>query len=210
MYPGLVLGGSSPVPDHLDVSSYWDTTMVDETSDLAAARKRIGAALEGFIEVASKENWEEPVTWHGGVRIPVYSLASILINEYLVHGRDIATAANEHWEIGRAEAVAIFEGHLPILPHYVNEEAVANLRASYRIDIRGGRTVYITVDRGSLSISTEAPMKVDCRISADPVSYLLVGYGRVGQWKPILTGKIVAYGRKPWLGLTFAKLFHSV
>ncbi len=46
-------------------------------------------------------------------------------------------------------------------------------------------------------------------ISADPVAFLLVGYGRIGQWGQILRGKLVASGRKPWLGLGFGKLLTS-
>jgi hypothetical protein len=41
------------------------------------------------------------------------------------------------------------------------------------------------------------------------VAYLLVGYGRCGQWSSILRGKIVAGGRKPWLGLKFGRLLTS-
>jgi hypothetical protein len=37
-----------------------------------------------------------------------------------------------------------------------------------------------------------------------------VGYGRIGQLGPIVTGKLVTWGRKPWLAPRFAKLFYSV
>ncbi len=46
-------------------------------------------------------------------------------------------------------------------------------------------------------------------ISADPVAFLLVGYGRTGQWGQIIRGKLVASGRKPWLGFGFGKLLTS-
>jgi hypothetical protein len=50
---------------------------------------------------------------------------------------------------------------------------------------------------------------VDCRISADPVAFLLVGYGRVSQWPQIARGKMVAWGRKPWLGVKFRSLLRK-
>ena len=45
---------------------------------------------------------------------------------------------------------------------------------------------------------------MDCHISADPVAFLIVAYGRGSQWPPVLGGKITAWGRKPWraFGLT--------
>jgi hypothetical protein len=61
------------------------------------------------------------------------------------------------------------------------------------------------VDDGTATI-TEAENPVDCWISADPTAFLLVGYGRVSQWSQILRGRIVAGGRKPWLGAAFSQL----
>jgi hypothetical protein len=43
-------------------------------------------------------------------------------------------------------------------------------------------------------------------ITADPVAFLLVGYGRISQWGPILRRQIVAGGRRPWKALRFAML----
>ena len=60
--------------------------------------------------------------------------------------------------------------------------------------IRGGR---LTVD------ADDGP--VDCHVSADPVALLLVSYGRQSQWVPALTGKLLAWGRKPWLGLRLTR-----
>lgn len=56
---------------------------------------------------------------------------------------------------------------------------------------------------------TEPGPKSDCTISADPVAFLLVGYGRTGQWGEIARGKLVAGGRKLWLGLSFGRLLTS-
>ena len=41
--------------------------------------------------------------------------------------------------------------------------------------------------------------------SAEPVALLLVAYGRRSQWGPVLTGKLVAWGRKPWAGLRLTR-----
>ncbi|MGI8407888.1 MAG: maleylpyruvate isomerase family mycothiol-dependent enzyme, partial [Actinomycetota bacterium] len=69
--------------------------------------------------------------------------------------------------------------------------------------------VYVTVAGGEVTLSEVTDRPVDCRISADPVAYLLVGFNRTSQWSAIAKGQLVAWGRKPWLSLTFAKLFDS-
>jgi hypothetical protein len=50
---------------------------------------------------------------------------------------------------------------------------------------------------------------VDCVISADPVTYLLVVYGRMPLGRALLRGGMVAWGRRPWLGLCFKSLFFN-
>jgi hypothetical protein len=74
--------------------------------------------------------------------------------------------------------------------------------------LRGGPGYRISVDDAVAAVTEPGP-KADCRISADPVAFLLVGYGRTGQWGQIGRGKIAAGGRKPWLGLTFGRLLTS-
>lgn len=44
---------------------------------------------------------------------------------------------------------------------------------------------------------------------ADPVDLMLVIYGRTSQWGPIARGRLLAWGRKPWLGLSFQSRFFN-
>jgi hypothetical protein len=42
---------------------------------------------------------------------------------------------------------------------------------------------------------------VDCHTSADAAALLLVAWGRQSQSEAIARGKLLAWGRKPWLGV---------
>jgi hypothetical protein len=211
MYPKLVSGEASPLEDHLDMAPAWERMLAeDDERDPTALAKRIEAATGEFLGAVEKADWNQPVTWHGGLSVPVSSLAPILMNECDIHGLDVATAEGKPWTIPRADAVVIIEGHFPLLPHFVNEQVASGLDVSYELKVRGGRPAYLRVKDSRLSIDDASTGPVDCHISADPVDYLLVGYGRKSQWGPMLTGKLVAWGRKPWLGFKFARLFHSV
>ena len=66
----------------------------------------------------------------------------------------------------------------------------------------------MAVDHGT-AVVTAAGEKSDCVITADPVAFLLLGYGRISQWSPILRGKLRAGGRKPWMAMKFATLMSS-
>lgn len=210
MYPGLVTGESSPIEDHLNMSPHWDKMLEqDPERDLTAIATRIQEATDAFIAAADATDWTQLVTWHGGVKIPVYSLAAVLMNEANIHGLDVASAEQKSWTIPTDHARMIITGHYPMLPHFVNPQT-SDFSAVFELHVRGGDRVYFTVDHGAVDIDRHRSAAIDCRISVDPVAYLLVGYGRRSQWGPIATGKIAAWGRKPWLSLRFAKLFHAV
>lgn len=211
LFPQLMQGGSSPVANHLTMSEHWDARVAEDTeTDLGRVADRIDASVASFVELAAADDWTATKHWHGGLEVPVYTLASILVTEPGLHGLDIARAAGEPWKLPSSHGQLAIEGLLPILPHFVNREATATLSAVYRLDVRGGSTIYIRVSEGALGLSLEQPGAVDCRISADPVAYVLVGYGRMSQWGAIAKGKIIAFGRKPWLALKFGSLFYSV
>ena len=64
----------------------------------------------------------------------------------------------------------------------------------------------LAFDDGTLHVSTDYAESVDCHLSADPTAFLLVMYGRQGPLRPALTGKVVAWGRKPWLAFRIPSL----
>ena len=64
----------------------------------------------------------------------------------------------------------------------------------------------VVVDRGTATVECPPVSPLDCRVSGDPVSYLLVGYGRVPQWSAALRAKLRAGGRNPWLVARFSRL----
>ena len=53
------------------------------------------------------------------------------------------------------------------------------------------------------------PGAIDVHISGDPAALLLVFYGREPQWRHIATGRMLAWGCKPWLALTLTSRFHK-
>ena len=90
--------------------------------------------------------------------------------------------------------------------------AVARESMSYELSFRGGGpAVVVRVGDGELAVE---PMisgtPVDCRISADPVAFLLVAYGRIGQLKPILRGQLLAWGRRPWAAVRFGSFIRTL
>ena len=162
-------------------------------------------AAEEFAAAAARHGPDERILTSNGLSMTTQTMTAALLGELLIHGVDIARAAKTPWPISRAEALHVIAGVMAMVPDYLDRERAAGLHVSYELRFRGGPSYRITVDDGTAAVTAPGP-RPDCWISADPVAFLLVGYGRTGQWTQIARGKLLAGGRKPWLGLAFGQL----
>jgi uncharacterized protein (TIGR03083 family) len=166
------------------------------------------AAAADFIAASSGRPEGERTLVSNGLSLTVPVMTAALLGEQLIHGLDIARAARVPWTIGAEDAHLVIGGVMAMVPDYVDREAAAGRRVSYELRLRGGPGYRISIDDGAALVS-EPGAAADCRISADPVAFLLVGYGRTGQWGQIARGKLMAGGRKPWLGFSFGRFLLS-
>jgi hypothetical protein len=133
----------------------------------------------------------------------------------MVHGGDIARAEGRPWPLDAAHAALVFDGFVfPVFAaldarSMVHQKYAAGLRATFDLRLRGGRSYYFVFDDGSLSIEPPSSRRVDCHISADPAALLSVAWARKSQWEAIARGKLVAWGRKPWLGPRLRSLMRN-
>ncbi|MEX2268589.1 MAG: hypothetical protein WEA75_07900 [Acidimicrobiia bacterium] len=136
--------------------------------------------------------------------------SAILLGELVIHGYDIARTVDAPWPITRREAIAIFEGALVLLPLVYDGSATEG--RTFTMDVRlrgrsGGLGLHCTPS--PLTINNGSPPNAAVHISADPVGWILIGYGRRSQLWGAYTGLVRVWGRKPWLALRFGRLFPS-
>ncbi len=221
--------GSNPMSDDI-----WDlatlTTMLvrgETERDLGAIATRIDASVAALLTVLRDADADgDPAgeadgngvgptrPWLiGGVVFPLPTIACHALNELVVHGGDIARADDSPWPVERAYASLVMRGFMfPVMGALgralVHDDAKA-VTATYHVRLRGGGGAYLRFADGDLTVSDEAPGPVDCSLLVDPLAFLLVAWGRTGQWPPILKGKLLAYGRKPWLGIKLRGLLRN-
>jgi hypothetical protein len=155
------------------------------------------------LEQTAGRDGDDELMWHGQ-RVALANMLGIGLAEYLLHGRDIAKALKRPWTIRADDARLTLAAALPLLPLLVNPATTAGVRARYDLRVRGGTRLAVTINDGALAVSADG-QPADCHVSADPVALLLVAYGRRSQWVPILTGRLFAWGRKPWLGVRLVR-----
>lgn len=175
----------------------------DGERDPAVLADRIDALAGEFDDVASRSQ-AATVDWLQGTRMSPSAVACHLLNECLVHGHDIAKAIGHPWPIRHHHArLALEEFVFPLIAALpptalVDQEKAASFRARFELRLRGGRRTIMDFDRGSLTLGEADARNVDAHISADPVALQLLMIKRQGIRKPLLEGKIAAWGRRPW------------
>ncbi|GAA0565969.1 maleylpyruvate isomerase family mycothiol-dependent enzyme [Actinomadura livida] len=165
-------------------------------------RERIGALLSATAETAP----DTPLPWLGGSRVPAAGLLAHLLNEILIHGRDIARAVRQPWSIPPEDAAWFLElffvgvttygaGHILEIPETGEPVRTGRLVAEFRS--RHTTPVTVVVHNGRVTVERPG-RRPDVRVSFDPVTLNLMLFHRVGKPRAVLTGKVRIRGRRPW------------
>lgn len=199
-------------PTRLAASNAATIEMVDhvDAGQLAELIMTGAQRLLRLISAADPDS-ECQTPWYGRARTrTVACLTALALAELTVHGHDIATGTEGIWQIPAEHAGLIVGTVCPEMsPLIVRPDAGGGAPLTYEIRLRrNGPRYVIRVADGAAEVRA-AGGPVDCVICADPVTYLLVVYGRLSVRRALLGGGMVAWGRRPWLGLRFKGLFFN-
>lgn len=209
-------GGGAMVDDLWRLGALSEMLVTGEsTRGLGEIADRIDASAARFLAVMAASPPSDLRTWIiEGIEFPMATLTCHVLNELVVHGYDVARAQGAAWVIERDHAALVLCGFLfPVLGvlgrSVVDQQAATGRQIAFDIKVRGAGRAYFLFDDGDLSVTSSPPPRVDCHLSVDPVAFLLVAWGRIDQWPAIGRGKLVAWGRKPWLGLQLRSLLRN-
>ncbi|HEX2042485.1 MAG TPA: SCP2 sterol-binding domain-containing protein [Acidimicrobiales bacterium] len=212
----LAQGTGALLADLWDLGTLNKTLVQGETTrDLGQLADRIDATVARFLTLVGDAEDDGARPWVvEGVEAPLSLLTCQMLNELVVHGWDIAKADGAPWPIERRHAALVLTGFVfPSMGNLgrtmVDQEKGAGVRAVYDVRLRGGGRAVLRFDDGDLTVEPEPSGRVDCHLSVDPVTFMLVGWGRIKQGPAILKGQLFAWGRKPWLGLKLRSLLRN-
>ncbi|MDQ3641125.1 MAG: maleylpyruvate isomerase family mycothiol-dependent enzyme [Actinomycetota bacterium] len=204
----MTRGGGDLIADVWDLSALSQVLVEGEGPRTPAEMAdRIDASVGGFLAAAEAAGEDSSHSWLiQGTEMPLSTLTCQVLNELTVHGLDIARAEGVPWPIDSGHAALILQGFLFPALHtlgraMVVQEKAGNVHARFEVRLRGDGRAWLHFSKGDLSVEASPQGPVDCHLSVDPAAFLLVAWGRTSQWPAIARGQLMAWGRKPWLGL---------
>ena len=137
------------------------------------------------------------------------TLGSYLLAHMLGHGYDIAVALRRPHMIDRHRVELTLPFLMTAMPRVVDPRSAAGHTARYDLRLRGGTRFTVTFDGGVVEVSPGPAPRADCTILTEPVAFLLLALGRCGPFSALARGKVLAWGRRPWLAPGFPLLFRA-
>jgi Mycothiol maleylpyruvate isomerase N-terminal domain len=171
-------------------------------------RQLLASSVDEYATLIAGRRDGGPVETLFGPEDPA-AMTAALVGEQLVHGFDLARAVGGRWTIDPDAARLTLTGLTPFLPYMVDAEAIRQVGARIEVRIAGGPRFALVLDHGRAAVEP-ADGHCDSWIRAQPVPYLLMGYGRVNRWLPVLRGQVRAGGRRPWIAGRLASYLTSV
>ena len=206
---GLAEGGPSGLGPFADLGAFTVGQVDDDLErDPAVLARRIesGAERVQAAMALTSHHGSLETPFFDGIRLPRQAVVGHLVLESLVHGFDLARVLGRPWALDRAHAeVAVRDFVFELLPRLgptdMVSERAANVRAAFDVRVGGVGALRMDFDHGALVVGGRSERPVDCHVWADPRALVLVTFKRVGLWGAIARRQMLAWGRKPWLGL---------
>ncbi|MDF6017865.1 maleylpyruvate isomerase family mycothiol-dependent enzyme [Streptomyces sp. JH34] len=181
---------------------------------LAVFRERAARPLAAMI-VTQTEAYLDAVAEHPAqetLLTPMGPMNRVVLGSYLLthmlgHGYDLARALGRPHMVDRARVALTLPFMVEAMPWVTDAAATAGLNARYAVRLWGGGRFGVTFTDGTATVGHEFPDRPDCTISIEPVTFLLMALGRCSPAAAMARGRVLAWGRRPWLGPRFPEYF---
>jgi uncharacterized protein (TIGR03083 family) len=172
----------------------------------------ITKGAEAFVAASASLHPDQamPTPWYGpDETLTVAEATCLLLGEQVVHGYDVATAAGRKWPISKQDALLIFQAVRAMMPKIADPAGIGDVNATYELHLGRADRFVVRIADGAALVEPVAGQRIDCHLLADPVTLMLLGYGRISQWNAIGRMKLIAWGTKPWMAFRFVSFFSN-
>jgi hypothetical protein len=164
---------------------------------------RLGASIDELLALTATIDPGQPVTWLGDSRLPVAGVFAHLLNEMLVHGRDIARSIGTPWAIADEYAAMFIELFMVEICRHGTGVVLSDGKpprpGRIAVEFRSAFTRPVTIVLDNGVVTAEEPGRDnDVRLYFKPATQSLGLFHRVGRPRAAMTGELRIWGRRPW------------
>lgn len=168
---------------------------------LAALIKKNAAA---FVDHARRRPVSDVVdTPLGEMTVGVF--CAYLLTHMLGHGEGIAMARRQPSMLTATHVALVVPFLVAVMPRLVDSKVARQLDATFDLRLRDTARLAVRFDQGVATVTEQAQPDADCVVSVEPCSFFLMSAGLRPMWPLMLSGKLRAWGRKPWLAFRLAR-----
>ncbi|WP_328540317.1 maleylpyruvate isomerase family mycothiol-dependent enzyme [Streptomyces sp. NBC_00344] len=165
----------------------------------------IVAQADAFLRAVDLRSPEDTVDTPLGA-MDLATFGSYLLTHMLGHGYDLARAVGGAHMLDRKRVELSMPFMMATMPNVV-AGAAAGLTARFAVRLWGTAAFGVIFTNGEVTISSRPITRPDCTILIEPVTFLLIALGRCDPWGAIARGRVLTWGRKPWLAPRFPTFF---
>jgi len=170
------------------------------------AKKIVDGARMVFVEAAAQPPDRVCFTPMGPMDVD--GLTSYLLVHQVMHGSAIATALGAPWPFQPDDVELMWPFIAHVVPRVVRPEASAGLTACFELHFGEGFGFAVMFDDGELTLARSPSRPVECRLSADPQTLLLVLVKILTAEEAFEGGDLTISGPRAELGTTLIDLFN--
>jgi hypothetical protein len=203
-------GGPSIGPDLHSTAANNARLLVSATEVTPEAQAdALHRAIASFVAANGALGREDLVPWYGEMTITARTASGLMLGELLAHGYDLKGALGQVPIVDANLARLAVGAYAPALALMVDPVEARGLTLTYEFRRAATKPFFLVIEDGAASITAQPTSRgADCRISIDPTAFVLTG--RIPTWKAVLTGRVRASGRRPWLAGRMERLLISV
>ena len=147
------------------------------------------------------DNYDSPLG-----QMDLTTLLSYCMCHLLMHGHGIALALNRPTPVSSRHATMAMPFVKHSVPFAYATRKKRGIDACVEFRLRGVPRFWIAFTAHAAQVSHRPVGTVDCHISTDPLSFLMVVLGHAGPLGLLLRGRALAWGRRPWIALKLSEL----
>lgn len=172
--------------------------------DARTSLKDFTGAMSQILHRAKSLGPGDRVPWHVGP-VPPGVILGVLLNELLLHGRDLAQGLGVDWGIDEEAASHGVRAACAAAPFVVDRELAARCSITYRVRVAGLPPGDWSFTADGLAVRPVSKIRPDCSIAIKPSAFLLLAYGRTSPLSASLRGKALSWGRRPLAAFRLTK-----